>query len=196
LTIVRSIPMVRRRPSAAIGKKRMHLPARFLVTTALTIAATSALAQANNVSITRPWARATPGGAITGAAYMTITNSSERDDRLVSASSAIADKVQVHRMSIANGVMTMREVAGGLVIPAHGSVTLSPGGYHMMIIGLKHGLKKGDTVRVALKFQNGDAVDADVPVLPIGAPGPAASEAKPAADKPDDMGAMGGMNMK
>src|ERR1700751_2740189 len=98
---------------------------------------TPALAQGTgNTSITieQPWARATPGGAKTGAVYMTLDNKSATADRLTGASSDVADKLQIHEMKVENGVMKMREVAGGLSIPAAGSVGLKPGGCPLILI--------------------------------------------------------------
>ena len=94
---------------------------------------------AGNASITveQPWTRATPAGAKTGAVYMTLENKSGTADRLTGASSDVADKLQIHEMKVENGVMQMREIAGGLSVPAGGSVVLKPGSYHVMLIGLK-----------------------------------------------------------
>ncbi len=94
---------------------------------------TPALAQGTgntSVTIEQPWARATPGGAKTGAVYMTLDNKSDTADRLTGASSDVADKLQIHEMKVENGVMKMREIAGGLPVPAGGSVALKPGSYH------------------------------------------------------------------
>jgi periplasmic copper chaperone A len=80
--------------------------------------------------------------------------------------------VQVHEMKMANGVMQMREITGGLEIPPHKSVTLAPSGYHLMFVGLKHPLVKGDSVKATLSFEHAGQVAVDMPVLPVGSPGP------------------------
>jgi len=66
-------------------------------------------------------------------------------------------------------VMQMREVKDGLAIPAHGDVKLAPGGYHIMLTGLKHALVKGETAKLTLTFDRAGAVTVDFPVVGIGA---------------------------
>ena len=77
-------------------------------------------------------------------------------------------------MKMNGGVMQMREIVGGLEIPAHGAVKLAPGGSHLMFLGLKHPLAKGDTVKATLTFEHAGQITVDLPVLGVGAPGPAA----------------------
>src|SRR5579863_6093322 len=92
-------------------------------------------AKIGNLVITQAWSRATPGGAKVGGGYLTITNQGPTPDRLIGGSSEVAAKVQVHEMSMNNGVMTMRPVEQGLVIEPGKTVKLSPGGFHLMQIG-------------------------------------------------------------
>jgi copper(I)-binding protein len=146
---------------------------------------TPALAQGTgNTSITveQPWSRATPGGAKTGAVYMTLDNKSGTADRLTGVSSDVADKLQIHEMKVENGVMKMREVAGGLSIPAGGSVALKPGSYHVMLIGLKKPLTVGEKFPLTLTFEKAGNISVTVPVQAMGA----------TQDK-GGMGGMGGM---
>jgi periplasmic copper chaperone A len=141
-----------------------------------------ALAQgAGNTSVTveQPWARATPGGAKTGAVYMTLDNKSGTADRLIGVSSDVADKLQIHEMKVENGVMEMREIAGGLSIPAGGSVVLKPGSYHVMLIGLKKPLTVGEKFPLTLTFEKAGNISVTVPVQAMGAA--------------QDKGSMGGM---
>jgi copper(I)-binding protein len=144
-----------------------------------------ALAQgADNTSITveQPWARATPTGAKTGAAYMTLDNKSGTADRLTGASSDVADKLQIHEMKVENGVMQMREVPDGLPIPAGGSVVLKPGSYHVMLIGLKKPLTAGEKIPLTLTFEKAGNISVTVPV-----------QAMNAKQDKSGMGSMGGM---
>jgi periplasmic copper chaperone A len=144
-----------------------------------------ALAQGTgNTSITveQPWARATPAGAKTGAVYMTLDNKSGTADRLTGASSDVADKLQIHEMKVENGVMKMREIAGGLPIPSGGSVVLKPGSYHVMLIGLKKPLTAGEKFPLTLTFEKAGNISVTVPVQAMGA----------MKDK-GSMGGMGGM---
>lgn len=105
-----------------------------------------------------PWARPTPPGAPAGAGYLTIVNKGKLGERLLSGSSAAVQRVEVHEMKIAEGVMRMRPVNGGIPIPSGGSVELAPGGYHIMFIGLKKRLVAGETVPVTLRFERAGTV--------------------------------------
>jgi periplasmic copper chaperone A len=133
---------------------------------------TPALAQGTGsatITVEQPWARATPAGARTGAVYMTLENKSGTADRLTGASSSVADKLQIHEMKVENGVMQMNELAGGLPIPAGGSVVLKPGSYHVMMIGLKKPLKAGATFPLTLTFENAGNISLTVPIQAVGA---------------------------
>src|SRR5471032_1431700 len=100
--------------------------------TAIVLGAGALQAQSpGTITIEKPFSRATPGGAKVGAGYMTITNKGAAADRLLSASSPAAEKIQVHEMSMDGGIMKMRELPGGLPIDAGKTVSLAPGGYHL-----------------------------------------------------------------
>ena len=73
-----------------------------------------------DLEIEHPWSRATPAGAKVGGGYFTVTNKGSAPDRLLSISSDISDKAELHEMGVKDGVMTMRPVSGGLEIPAGG----------------------------------------------------------------------------
>jgi copper(I)-binding protein len=126
----------------------------------------------NSISIENPFSRATPGGAQVGAGYMTITNKGTTADRLMAAASPAAGQVQIHEMSMDGGIMKMRELAGGLTINAGKSVALAPGGFHLMLMGLKAPLKAGDKVPVTLTFEKAGKVDVSLDVQGIGGPPP------------------------
>jgi periplasmic copper chaperone A len=133
---------------------------------------TPALAQGTGnttITIEQPWAPATPGGAKTGAVYMTLDNKSGTADRLTGVSSDVADRLQIHEMKIENGVMKMREVAGGLPIPSSGSVVLKPGSYHVMLVGLKKPLTAGEKFPLTLTFEKAGNISVTVPVQAMGA---------------------------
>jgi periplasmic copper chaperone A len=147
-----------------------------------------------SISVEQPWARATPTGAKTGAVYMTLDNKSGTADRLTGASSDAADKLQIHEMKVENGVMQMREIPGGLPIPAGGSVMLKPGSYHVMLIGLKKPLTAGEKFPLTLTFEKAGNISVTVPVQAMGA-----TEDKGGAmgDMHDNQGGgMGHMEMK
>ena len=72
-------------------------------------------------------------------------------------------------MKVVNGTMQMRELAGGLPIPADGTAVLKPGSYHVMLIGLKKPLKEGETFPLTLTFEKAGKITVDVPVKAMGA---------------------------
>jgi copper(I)-binding protein len=133
--------------------------------------ATGALAQQyklESLEIEHPWSRATPKGAKTGAGYVSIKNTGSTPDRLVGGSFADAGKVEVHRMTMDQGVMKMRPVAGGLEIKPGETVELKPDGYHLMFVGLKQPLKKGEHVDGTLEFEKSGTVQVQYTVEGVG----------------------------
>lgn len=124
-------------------------------------------AWAQGVTVDQPWARATAPHAANGAAYATLTASVA--DRLTGASSPVAAQVQVHQTIEDKGVMRMRPVAGDLPLEAGRKVTLAPGGYHLMLMGLKRQLKPGESFPLTLTFANEPPVTIAVPVAAAGA---------------------------
>lgn len=129
-----------------------------------------------SMHVTEPWARATPKGASSGAGYMTITNSGTAPDRLSCVSTDAAAQCQIHSMTMEGGVMKMRPVEGGLEVLPGQTVTLKPGGFHVMFVDLKHPLEKGKMVEATLKFEKAGTVKVEYPILAIGAPAPGAAE--------------------
>ena len=132
--------------------------------------------KAGDLVITQAWSRATPGGAKVGGGYLTIENKGTTPDRLIGGSADIAAKVQVHEMSMNNGVMTMRPVEGGLTIEPGKTVKLTPGGFHLMIMDLKGPLKQGEAVPITLEFEKAGKVQIELGIGGIGAMGPASSD--------------------
>jgi copper(I)-binding protein len=127
------------------------------------------------IHISQPWSRATPKGAASGAGYMTITNKGATPETVACVADDASAQCQIHSMTMEGGVMKMRPVEGGLEIKPGESVTLKPGGYHMMFLSLKHPLEQGQTIKVTLKFDHAGTIDLDYPVLAIGAPAPGTS---------------------
>ncbi len=103
--------------------------------------------------VASPWTRATPGGAKIAGGYLRVTNNGTSPDRLVGVSSPGADRVEVHEMSMTDGVMKMRPIADGLVIKPGETVEFKPGGFHLMFMDIKQPLKQGDTLKATLKFE-------------------------------------------
>lgn len=150
---------------------------RILAFVALTAALVSASARAEDVKagdlvITQAWTRATPNGAKIGGGYLTIENKGTTPDRLVSGSGDVAGKIEVHEMSMDNGVMKMRALDKGLTIEPGKTVKLAPGGYHLMMFDLKNPLKQGDKVPVTLEFEKAGKVSVSLDVQAVGAQAP------------------------
>jgi periplasmic copper chaperone A len=127
---------------------------------------------AGSMHISTPWARATPKGAAAGAGYMTITNNGTTPDTVSCVSDDASVQCQIHSATMEGGVMKMRPVEGGLAIKPGETVTLQPGGYHIMFVNLKHPLEQGQSVKATLKFEHAGSVDVEYPILAIGAPAP------------------------
>ncbi len=121
--------------------------------------------------VASPWTRATPGGAKIGGGYLKITNNGAAADRLLGATSGIADHVEIHEMSMTDGVMKMRPLTDGLEIKPGETVELKPGGFHMMFMDLKQPLKQGDTLKATLKFEKAGTLDVNFSINALGATG-------------------------
>ncbi|MFK4085710.1 copper chaperone PCu(A)C [Kribbella sp. NPDC020789] len=128
--------------------------------------ATEAAAVTPGVLVEDAWVRATVGTKDTTmtAAFMALTNPGGSDVKLVSATSPVAGMVQLHEMAMKDGKMVMQEKAGGVTVPAGSHAHLSPGGDHIMLMGLKKALKAGDEVPLTLKFSDNTTHDLTVPV--------------------------------
>ena len=112
------------------------------------------------ISIGHPWARATPGAVKNSAAFMVFDNKGSAD-KLIGVTGDIAKDIQIHSMITEAGVMKMREIKS-LDIPANGKAELKPGGFHVMLIGLKDGLKEGATLPLKLTFEKAGEVTVQV----------------------------------
>jgi hypothetical protein len=121
-----------------------------------------------DLEVGHPWSRATPPGAKVAGGYFSVTNNGSSPDRLLSISTEIADKAELHEMGVKDGVMTMRPVSGGLEIPAGGKIALKPGGYHLMFIGLKRQPKQGEKFPATLTFEKAGSVTVEFAVESMG----------------------------
>ena len=134
----------------------------FLAAIALTLGAILASTPgvlANDVMVKGAFARASAmSTAKAGAVYMTLSNQGAVPDKLLQITTDSAASAEVHESAEKDGVATMRPIES-LEIPAGGSVDLKPGGYHIMLMGLKAPLKKGDMIMLKLKFEHAGLVD-------------------------------------
>jgi periplasmic copper chaperone A len=131
--------------------------------------AQSPAASTGGVEIKDAWARATPGGAENGAAYLTLV--SPTGDRLTGIASSAAARTQLHAMTNDGGIMKMREVPA-IDLPPGEKVTLKPGGLHIMMMGLKHPLQPGQSVPLTLRFEKSGTREVSATIGKVGAMGP------------------------
>jgi len=129
----------------------------------------AASAQTGQVEIKDAWARATPGKAENGAAYLTIETPAP--DKLVAVSSPAAKKTGLHTMTTEGGIMKMRPL-DGLDVPANQPVTLKPGGIHIMLQGLNEPLQAGKSFPLTLTFEKAGERQVEVAIEKAGAMGP------------------------
>lgn len=119
------------------------------------------------LKIEHPSSRETPIAGGVGAGYLAIVNTGKDDDRLVGASAAVADHVEIHTMSMAHGMMEMRALPDGLPLPHGQTTTLAPGGTHLMLMNLKHALKAGEQIPVELDFAKAGKLTVEFKVEPL-----------------------------
>lgn len=145
--------------------KSVKYTATVLVVAVGLIAAIRA-APSSGINVRDCWSRATPPGIEVGVAYLVIDNHG-KPDQLLAASSPVAKRAELHISEMENGIMKMRHL-DTVDIKVGTPTTFAPGGRHIMLIGLKHPLKKGDTFPLTLTFKNSGPVRVTVPVLGIG----------------------------
>lgn len=112
---------------------------------------TLAVYAAQEVELSRAWARTTAPGQEVGAAYLELK--SANDLTLVKVESPVAGSVEIHKMTMKNGVMEMRMLET-LELPAGQVVKLEPGGFHLMLFDLKQPLKTGESVPLTLNLKD------------------------------------------
>ncbi len=103
-----------------------------------------------------PWARESVTKS--GAAYLTVRNDGDQDDRLIGVSADVAEMAQIHESTMQDGVMKMRPVEA-IEVPAHGEAALEPGGLHIMLMGLKAPLEEGKSFPLTLTFENAGEIE-------------------------------------
>lgn len=127
------------------------------------LAQAPSLAQPPGIEVSAPWARPSVGAAKTGAAYMILENRGPSADRLLSATAAVAETVEIHTVVKDGDVMRMRPVAA-IEIAAGETQKLQPGGFHIMLIGLKGPLKAGEHFPLELTFEKAGRRRVDVAI--------------------------------
>ena len=110
----------------------------------------------DTLEIANAWVRPTLGNSKISAAYMTITNNSDDDIIVTNVTSSRVETIEIHMTSMdEQGIMSMDKL-DALSVPAHGAITLAPGGTHLMILGIKKLLQEGDSFTLTLHTNSGD----------------------------------------
>ena len=151
------LPVSRRTCLAVALLALSPLPARLAAADDVTLGA---------LTIQHPWSRATAGAAKSGALYLTVQNNGAEADRLTGVSTAVSAKAELHLSGMNGDVMTMR-ATDEVAVPAGGSAVFEPKGAHIMLVGLKQPLKKGERFKATLHFATAGDVEVDVTVQGI-----------------------------
>jgi periplasmic copper chaperone A len=121
---------------------------------------------ASAVSIKNQWAAATDGDM--AAVFGTLVNDGHHEARIVSGSSPVAGRVEVHEVVGENGAKTMRPKDGGIVLAAGGSHDLTPGADHLMLMDLTAPLAPGSDFELTVQFEDGSTLPVTVQVRDFG----------------------------
>lgn len=113
------------------------------------------------------YVRASIGRAPNSAAFMIIHNMGVADDRLTGARSNVSERVEIHTTKMSDGVMRMRQLKDGIALPGAETVTLKPGGMHVMFLGLKQKLLAGEKLKLTLIFEKAGELEMSVPIRKI-----------------------------
>ena len=150
------------------GKQKRHMLQVVMLVSGIALAFSAGAqdGQVGKIKIEGAYTRTTVPGQKVAGGFMKIIDQGAAD-QLISASSSVADEVQLHTMSMEGNTMQMRQVRA-IDVPAAGTVELKPGGLHLMLIGIKTPLKAGDLIAVKLKFAKAGEVEVKLPVQPMG----------------------------
>ena len=135
--------------------------AAFLIAAAMSGQVSAGDLEVGSLTLHGPWARASIGQAKAGAAYLTIVNTGNAVDRLVSAETPAAKMAQLHTHLMDGGVMKMRRVEAVEIAPGE-PVVFRPGGLHIMMMGLKAPLREGESFALTLTFEKAGRVEVTV----------------------------------
>ena len=141
----------------------ISLPTALLAAALFSNLAAAADYTLGDLAVHKPWARASIGQAQAGAAYVTVMNKGSLPDRLIAVEGEVANRVELHTHMMEDGIMKMRPVKAIEVAPGEPAV-LKPGGLHIMLLGLKAPLVKGQSFPLTLVFEKAGRVEIEVPI--------------------------------
>ncbi len=123
----------------------------------------AALSFSSEVVVKEPWVREPPPTSRVAGGFMVILNKGKQADTLVSVSSDVAERTEIHKTIMKDGRMSMKRVDSMVIKPGE-EVEFKPGGYHIMLIGLKKPLREGDKVSIELQFKKSGTLRVEFPV--------------------------------
>jgi len=126
----------------------------------------SPLANAADIMLHSPYARATPPNAATSAVFVDIMNHSDKDRAIVSATTPAAGKVELHDVIMQGEVMKMRQI-DQIDLPAQSHISLKPGSLHIMLFELTKPLVEGEAIEVEVTFANGETQTFQAPIKKV-----------------------------
>ena len=115
------------------------------------------------IRVDQAWARPAAGSG-PGAAYLSIRNGGDQPDRLIGARSACCATIEIHRTQVSDGRMSMLPVQDGIALEPGATLDLAPGGYHMMLFGLREPLRIGMRFVVTLEFEQNGEIPVEIEV--------------------------------
>lgn len=118
------------------------------------------------LTLSKFWVRASIGMAPNSAAYGRIAIE-QGTDRLISAASPLVDTIELHEHIHDQGVMRMREVEGGFTIAEGQPLVMQPGGYHIMLLGVRSALAAGETLPLTLTLASGQTIELNIPIVSV-----------------------------
>lgn len=148
----------------------------------------------DGIVVHHPWTRMTAPGAAVGVGYLSITNNGKEPDKLMGGTLEGADRAEVHEMKMEGDKMLMRHLSGGLEIKPGETIKFTPGGYHLMFLGLKTPISKGTNIKGTLTFAKAGTIDVTYKVESIGAM--SSSDEDHGSMKMDENMKMDGSDMK
>ena len=173
VTTIDGVPVAPRRPFRFTSRNSKGFVMRSWLIALWTLVSAVALADPAGIRIDHVWSRATPAGA-TGVVYLTITNQGD-PDALTGVATPVAASAGLHETIDDHGVMKMRRVSS-LAVTSDKPVMLTPGGYHIMLTGLKQALVAGTSFPLTLTFAKAGRVTVTAMVQAMGAAAPAAHQ--------------------
>ena len=165
-------------PNSMILTIRTAAVVSLIAASAMAAPASSHEFKSGAVTVVHPWARATAAGIQSGEVFFEIKSKTQKSkggkpalDRLVAAKAEASERAEIHQFVVENGVRTMRRI-DRVALPPGQSLIFKPGGYHIMLQGLKGPLKEGDLLPVTLTFENAGELTIEATVEPPDASGP------------------------